>query len=627
MARIPIALHWSLLGVLVLSPLAIAKEPALTEGVITDVTVYRGQAMVTRKINVAGPGGLTEIVVTDLPAHVVPSSLYAESTDGVAVRSLTYRERPIDADVRKEVQAINEKLKTLSRQMQANRNELNTLQRQSAYLDQVEQFTASTSTADLNRGVLQPGVVKDMSTYLFEQRKRIADRSFELDQAHQDLNAQVELANRERNQITGTSSRTAREAVLYLDVTDAKGGTVAVNYLVNNANWTPSYTARLDSDAGKLQLEYLASVEQLSGEAWNDVRMTLSTATPSLTARAPKLDQFTLSLEQMTQQAMQQMQADEFAANYKQLQNRKIVADNFRNNAPAPQAGAAVPLSTTTADSRVSLPWQRGQQPEKDVLAVFDKELNDIACSIQLLEYGQSDELSKAIVANKQVTESLSVSYQLPSRITLTSRNGQQLLTVRALDLDAQPYLIATPVLTDFVYEEAATRNASDIVLLAGPIASYLDGQFVGRGELPSIAAGEQFTIGFGADSSLRASRQLVKSDEQIQGGNRVVEILYRLTVENFNGGDMPVRVFDRIPTADEKKIKISLVATNENISDEQTYLDTLRKKGILRWDLTVPAGSSGAGSTTVEYTLRLEYDKQMNLADIATGADAQPAS
>jgi hypothetical protein len=51
-----------------------------------------------------------------------------------------------------------------------------------------------------------------------------------------------------------------------------------------------------------------------------------------------------------------------------------------------------------------------------------------------------------------------------------------------------------------------------------------------------------------------------------------------------------------------------------------------LRQKGILRWDLTVPAGQGGAGSTTVEYTLKLEYDKQMNLADGATDEESQPA-
>ena len=40
------------------------------------------------------------------------------------------------------------------------------------------------------------------------------------------------------------------------------------------------------------------------------------------------------------------------------------------------------------------------------------------------------------------------------------------------------------------------------MVLLAGPVASYMAGQFVGHADIPTVAAGEQFDVGFGIDSS-----------------------------------------------------------------------------------------------------------------------------
>ena len=53
-----------------------------------------------------------------------------------------------------------------------------------------------------------------------------------------------------------------------------------VRYLVEAASWSPSYNIRADAARKSATVEYQASIEQMSGEDWNDVTMTLSTATP-----------------------------------------------------------------------------------------------------------------------------------------------------------------------------------------------------------------------------------------------------------------------------------------------------------------------------------------------------------
>ena len=60
---------------------------AIFSGLVDAVTVYRGQALVTRVIEVPGGTGLRELVVTGLPEAIIAGSLYAESSDGVEVRS------------------------------------------------------------------------------------------------------------------------------------------------------------------------------------------------------------------------------------------------------------------------------------------------------------------------------------------------------------------------------------------------------------------------------------------------------------------------------------------------------------------------------------------------------------
>jgi len=63
-----------------LAPVAFAEVPATT-GTISKVTVYRGQALVTRTVRVDLPPGTSELIVKDLPAKIVPESIYAQTSD------------------------------------------------------------------------------------------------------------------------------------------------------------------------------------------------------------------------------------------------------------------------------------------------------------------------------------------------------------------------------------------------------------------------------------------------------------------------------------------------------------------------------------------------------------------
>ncbi len=96
------------------------------------------------------------------------------------------------------------------------------------------------------------------------------------------------FAERELGELTSGSSRTERDAVIVVDRAGA-GGKVRLNYLVGGATWRPQYRLRAGAENDPIQLEYLAAVEQQTGEDWGDVDMTLSTAQPQLNATPPEL--------------------------------------------------------------------------------------------------------------------------------------------------------------------------------------------------------------------------------------------------------------------------------------------------------------------------------------------------
>lgn len=67
---------------------------------ISGVTVYQGQALVTREVNVPEGDGTIELIVTPLPAQAVDTSLFTEGADGLRVLSTRFRTRAVKEDTR-----------------------------------------------------------------------------------------------------------------------------------------------------------------------------------------------------------------------------------------------------------------------------------------------------------------------------------------------------------------------------------------------------------------------------------------------------------------------------------------------------------------------------------------------
>jgi hypothetical protein len=591
-----------------------AVETLEAHGTLDTVTVYRGQALVTRLVDVPGPAGLREVIITDLPEQVVAGSIFAEGAEGIEVRSVRYRQRPMSADVREEVRKLDDEQRAIEDKLAANQQHQNVLNEQKAYLGKLEGFVAPTATVELTQGVLNADTLRALSEYLLTQRKEFAEQELELSKERRQLTQDFELLNRQRAVVTGGSARTAREAVVLTNLTGT-AGKLRLNYLVQQATWSPSYAARAAADRKRVTLEYNAQIQQMSGEDWADVNMILSTATPSLVARAPELEPLTISLvhDAPAQRAEQPVTRDYAAAKSELFERRRQLEASRAQNGDMPgdefeQQGQA-PNQSANQAANPALVGQRGS------VHSFDVQLNSVAAEDQLLDLLSRREAGPGAPApNEPRSADVSVTYRLPMRTSLPSRADQQLVQIALLPLEGDFYKLASPVLTAHVYNEALVTNQGETVLLAGPVSSYLADQFVGQGQLPTVAVGEPFTLGFGIDSSLRATRELVKKDETIQGGNRVVDFTYRVSIDNFSADATAVRLFDRVPKAKDGEVKLTVVSTGRDLSEDPRYRQSQHGKGLLRWDLAVPAKAAGPQALSVEYQLRLEYDRQMSI-------------
>ncbi|NUU21912.1 MAG: DUF4139 domain-containing protein [Streptomycetaceae bacterium] len=102
------------------------------------------------------------------------------------------------------------------------------------------------------------------------------------------------------------------DAVVEVVVEAAKAGPVELRvvHLVPCALWRPAYRATLAADGAALTLESDAVVWQRTGEDWTGVRLSLSTARPTLAARPPSLYDDELTLRDKSDEEKRTVEVD-----------------------------------------------------------------------------------------------------------------------------------------------------------------------------------------------------------------------------------------------------------------------------------------------------------------------------
>lgn len=566
-----------------------AQDAPRVESNVAEVTLYRNQAQIIRTFEVPAGEGPIELVVPGLPDQIIGGSLFAEGGEQVDVRAVQMRERVVGQEPRDDIRALDEQILVKSEEIEENTAMQSLVQSQLSYLDKLEGFVAPTATTELSQGVLDAAQLRETTQFIFEQRAESTREMLSLRSAARTLQRELQTLQRQRASLAGRTQTVVREAVLFLDRRQAGAATVRLTYLVNNCGWAPSYNVRGDLAAGSVRVEYNALIRQRTGEDWNGVTLTLSTASPMISASGPAMAAFPVMLQPVASGGRPGAMDDaDLGRRYNELQDQRLGAALSNTN------------SATLRDN-LDASWQG----------------NEFAAQAQVLE------LSAGLAAIEQYQQTpgesvhgLSISYTLDAPVTLQSRSDQQMTRIMQAEMEGGFYHVASPVLTSLVYREAEIENSSGKDLLDGPVSVYLDGRFVGRTEMVSVTRGQKFVVGFGADPQLHAKRQLVSRDEDAQGGNTLLGFEYRLAIENYSDQPADVRVMDRIPSfRDGDDVMVTIGDMSEALSDDPAYLRLRRPDGILRWDTTVAANATGEDAHVVSYEFDLAFDRNFVLS------------
>ncbi len=256
---------------------------------IVAVTVYTGNARVTRRGVAHLEAGEHTLVVDGLPASIDDQSVRA-SGRGTHVRLLG-----VDVVTRYVTEAPEANLAELHARLDALQDELKVLVAADAQLDGRAQFLSGLrdhASADLSKALAWGKTTIDQVGALADYLGR------QLSEIHQQKHTNARQCHRVEREIEALKAQLEhsqplrplerRQICVSVEASAATDFELEVTYAVSGASWAPVYDLRLE-DGGKVALTCLAHVKQQTGEDWPAAQLSLSTARSATTKTIPEL--------------------------------------------------------------------------------------------------------------------------------------------------------------------------------------------------------------------------------------------------------------------------------------------------------------------------------------------------
>ncbi|MCA3457364.1 MAG: DUF4139 domain-containing protein [Rhodobacter sp.] len=508
------------------------------ESKITSVTVYGNGAMVTRKVDLTLPPGVSEVIIPDLPtgsgffdAESFFASLRINAPDGVAIVAISAAQ-DLPASLERQpgaalqaAQAEVDRLDAAARESaaaaEAIRLKAKAAQEQIAALRGIAQTTHGTQSIDDLRA---PSQMVGTETLRALQTAHQAEQ--EAAAAELARSDDLKALERARASLAALTPDQEERYDLLLTLNSAGGPAVLeVTDFTSMVAWRPQYDFRLTTgETPKLMVDRRVLVIQQSGEDWNGVELILS-------------------------------------------------ANDLTESV---SAGTLYERSQGIVEKRVPQEYADG-------------------------EGGMAEPVMEPLVVEEQSVSNFSFDsvglarlYRFPVPVSIRSTSsGGTLLSLNQMEFTPEVYALTVPIWRDLndAYVTADFTNTSEEPLVAAMTRLFLDGSLVGVDSIDYVPAGGDATVGFGPVRGLQVTRSVTNKS---QGETGLLSVstqsneLVQIDLNNLTGRDWPVRLQDRVPFSEQDDLKISYTATPPATTENLN-----RQRGVLEWRFDLPDGQT----------------------------------
>lgn len=531
---------------------ALAAAPALLPAAaitpssqLTAATVYLDRAVLTRTARVDLPAGQSELVFERLPAGLVDQSLQVtgRGTATATILDVSARTTYVAATPSMRVKALEDELIGLQQQDRAFADRLAHLNQQRALLAKIESAMTTPPTGDAATPRPTFEDWQKLLTFQAETLTRLTSEQQTVDRQRADLEAKIAAVEAQLNALRGQQpeGRAYKTVTVRVAATTAGSLDVTLGYAVPGASWTPAYDARLRGETRAVELTYYGVVRNGTGEDWNNLALTLSTARPSMGGGAPELPAWIVDVSRPIS-----LQPFSVEARRKEMSERQV----FNQMAVA----SAAPM----ADAMVE---------------------QDAGMAFSTIEAGTT-----------------SATFKIATPVTLASDSTSQKVAITSAKLPGNLQYQATPKLLEAAFLSAYVTNTGEFPFLAGPVSTFLDDTFVATSRLKTVMPGERFELALGVDDAIAVKRRLVNrfaEDTGLTNSGRRVTYEFLVTITNNKKTAERVVFKEAIPVSRDEKIVVKLLTPLErDLGTAAAPKEVSREEdGKLVWRLDLKPG------------------------------------
>ena len=532
---------------------------------IIAVTVYGDRAIVTRTTSSELAAGEHSLAFENLPTALLDQSLQASGRGmaGATILDVTARNVFVETTANDRMKDLEEQLRSLQKQRRVLDDRGKILEEQRGFVQRMLQA----STAPVGNAAARPALDEwqKLFAYADETLAKIAAEQQSIDTQREDLQAKETVFTRQLNELRGARGRQSKTVTVRVTLPAAGRLEVALQYAIPNAGWAPSYDARLRSADRMVDLSYFGIVRNGTGEDWNDVLLTLSTARPNIGGGAPEL--------------------------------RPWIADVVRPIAVTPASMSGLRLETVDAE----LGRGNGQVFVAPRERVADRIVSPDDARAGVLE----------AVVESAVT---SATFKIPVTASIPGNNVSQKVAIKGGRLAATLQFQSTPKVLEAAFLSAYANNTTDSPLIAGPMNTFLDDTFIAASRLKTVMPGENFELALGVDDAIAVKRRLVNRFTEDTGlTNKSRRVTYEILVTLTNNKSTPERVVFKEPTpvSRDEKIVVKLLTPQEREVGSLTNPREISREedGKLVWRVNLKPGEKR------EFSLKLSVEHPGDIA------------
>jgi len=544
-------------------PAGLSAETAKSR--ISAVTVYRDRAIVTRTATTQLAAGEQVLSFENLPAALLDQSLQASGRGvaGATILDVSAQNVFAEATSNQQVKDLETQIKDLQRQRRVLDDRGKVLEEQRAYVQRMLQASTTAGPAGTTGAAARPTLDEWQKLFAYSEETlgKINAEQQKLDMDREPLQAKQTALEQQLNQLRGARGRQSKTITIRLSLTTPGQLDVALQYAVPSAGWTPSYDARLRSADRAVELSYYGIVRNGTGEDWNNVVLTLSTARPNVGGGAPEL--------------------------------RAWITDIARPAAPTPvplagrggggggRGGAAAPAAN-----------QEFSQTRDGLFAADSLAKSEAGVLFADVEAGAT-----------------SATFKIPVNVSVPGNNTTQKVAINVGRLAATLQYQSTPKMLEAAFLNANATNTSEYPLLAGPMNTFLDDTFVAASSLKTVMPGEKFDLALGVDDGIAVKRRLVNrftDDTGLTSKTKRTTYEILVTITNNKKTVEQVAFKEPTPVSRDEKIVVKLLTPQEKDLGKEV---TREEDGKLVWRISMKPGEKR------EFPLKLSIEHPIDLA------------